>query len=353
MLTAITVGTTAVIFAAGLDSTLIKLTQDRQATVNGQVQLALANGMTFSSGDAQDRRVTAAIRAQSGTLEYTPEADIVITVAGQAQQVQAQAFTGNTSWFGYDMVSGRWYTGNSEADVNTAFLTQTGLSVGDSVTYSSASHDIRLKIVGETFKTGQPTLIASWQALGGASAGLTVNHYDIGLKPGADPYNYSASLGQALGTQFSAYVTSEGHSFERTTLSLVTLLTLMIIVVSILGVLNTVLLGVRERSRDLGIFKGLGMTPRQMISMVICWVIAPAIAAGIIAVPVAIALHFAVVKAMAHAADVGIPGDLMNVFGVSEVVLVTLAGLAISALGALLPARWVARSTTAEALRTE
>jgi putative ABC transport system permease protein len=353
MLTAITVGTTAVVFAAGLDSSLIKLTQDRQATVNGQVQVALTNGGDIAQGSAEDRAVTAAIRAQPGTAEYTPEADSVIGVAGQAQQVQAEAFTGNTSWLGYDMVSGRWYTGNSEADVNTAFLTQTGLSVGDYVTCSSGGTDVRLKIVGEAFVTGQPMLIASWQALGGTAAGLTVNHYDISVRTGVNAYNYSGSLGQALGAKFAAYVPSEGHGFERTTLSLVTLLMLMIIVVSVLGVLNTVLLGVRERSRDLGVFKGLGMTPRQMISMVICWVIAPAIVAGIIAVPLAVTLHFVVVKAMAHAADIGIPTDLMNVFGVSEVILVTLAGLVISAFGALIPARWVARSTTIEALRTE
>jgi putative ABC transport system permease protein len=354
MLTAIAVGTTAVVFAAGLDSSLVTVTQDRQATVNGQVQVALASGTAISPGEAPDRQATAAIRAQSGTLEYTPEADTVIGVAGQAQQVQAEALAGNTSWLGYDMISGRWYRGNSEADVNTAFLTQTGLSVGDYVTCSSGGRDVRLEIVGETFATGQPTLIASWQALdGGAAAGLTVNHYDISLRAGADPYSYSASLGQSLGAKFTAYVPSEGHGFERTALSLVTLLTLMIIAVAILGVLNTVLLGVRERSRDLGVFKGLGMTPRQMISMVICWVIAPAIGAGIIAVPVAITLHFVVVKAMAHAADVGIPADVMNVYGGYEVVLITIAGLTISALGALLPARWVARSTTVEALRTE
>jgi putative ABC transport system permease protein len=112
---------------------------------------------------------------------------VVINVAGQAQQVRAEAFTGDTSWFGYDMVSGRWYRGNSQADVNTAFLTETGLSVGDYVTCSSGGYNARLKIVGEMFETGQAMLIASWQALGGAAAGLTVNHYDVHLGPGTDP----------------------------------------------------------------------------------------------------------------------------------------------------------------------
>jgi putative ABC transport system permease protein len=43
----------------------------------------------------------------------------------------------------------------------------------------------------------------------------------------------------------------------------------------------------RERVHDLGVFKAVGMTPRQTIVMVVCWVVGPALAAAVIAVPVA------------------------------------------------------------------
>ena len=41
-----------------------------------------------------------------------------------------------------------------------------------------------------------------------------------------------------------------------------------------LGVLNAALMATRERVHDLGVFKAVGMTPGQTITMVICWVIA-------------------------------------------------------------------------------
>jgi hypothetical protein len=41
-----------------------------------------------------------------------------------------------------------------------------------------------------------------------------------------------------------------------------------------LGVFSAVLMLARERVRDLGIFKAVGMTPRQVVTMVTCWVIA-------------------------------------------------------------------------------
>jgi ABC transporter len=72
---------------------------------------------------------------------------------------------------------------------------------------------------------------------------------------------------------------------------LIGLLTLMIAVVAALGVLNTVLLGTRERVHDLGVFKAVGMTPRQLTGMIVCWVAGPALAAAVIAVPAATAPH--------------------------------------------------------------
>jgi len=43
----------------------------------------------------------------------------------------------------------------------------------------------------------------------------------------------------------------------------------MLVAVAALGVLNGVLLDTRERVRELGIYKALGMTSRQTTSMVL------------------------------------------------------------------------------------
>ena len=58
-----------------------------------------------------------------------------------------------------------------------------------------------------------------------------------------------------------------------------------------LGVLNTVVLNTRDRVHDLGVFKAIGMTPRQIIAMVVCWVAGTGLVAGLIALPAGIALH--------------------------------------------------------------
>ena len=81
--------------------------------------------------------------------------------------------------------------------------------------------------------------------------------------------------------------------------SLIQLLTILVAVLAGLGVLNATLMLTRERVHDLGVCKAVGMTPRQIITMVTCWAIAPAIAAAIIALPAGIALQNAVMHALA------------------------------------------------------
>jgi putative ABC transport system permease protein len=131
------------------------------------------------------------------------------------------------------------------------------------------------------------------------------------------------------------------------------MLTLLIIAVAGLGVLNTVALQIRERAHDIGVFKALGMTPRQTLTMVICSVGITGLLAGIIAVPAGIVLHHAVLPTMAHAANSDLPASVISVYSVPEMVILALAGLVIAIAGALLPASWAANSRTATALRTE
>jgi putative ABC transport system permease protein len=120
-----------------------------------------------------------------------------------------------------------------------------------------------------------------------------------------------------------------------------------------LGVLNSVLMVARERVHDLGVFKAVGMTPRQTIAMVTCWVVAPAIGAAVIALPAAIILHSATMQAIGKDAGIGIPSVMLDVYEPAELAALALCGLAIAAAGALLPASWAARARTAAALRAE
>jgi putative ABC transport system permease protein len=310
----------------------------------------------------QQHAITTAIAATPGTLHYLSEADDNLALPGLGDNdggAQVTAYgDGDPSWSGLVLISGGWYTQSApapEIDVNTLFLTDTNTAVGDTYTLIDGAHRVTAKIVGEVFEPGNDVDIymapATLTALDPTVTGP--GSYAISLKPGVNAGAYASGLQTTLGANYNINAFSGGGKALLAVVTLVAMLTLLIIVVAGLGVLNTVALQIRERAHDIGIFKSLGMTPRQTLTMVVCSVGITGLVAGIVAVPAGILLHHEVLPAMAHAANSGVPSSLISIYSAPEVVILALAGLVIAVVGALVPASWAANSRTATALRTE
>ncbi|HEY2509177.1 MAG TPA: FtsX-like permease family protein [Streptosporangiaceae bacterium] len=302
-----------------------------------------------------ERTVEAALRSEPGTLRYVAEADRLVSIAGLSQPVSVTAFRGDSSWTGYDMIKGHWYAGVDQVDVGTHFLTETGTKVGDMVTLQDNGTQIRVKIVGQIFSTDNDGLmmVTGWQTLAKADPTLTAMTYDVALRPGVSATAYAEALGSKLGSSYFVSVNTRHSSVLDAMLALVGILTLLLAIVAGLGVLNTVVLNTRERVHDLGVFKVVGMTPRQTTAMAVCWVAGIGLIAGLVAVPIGIVLLHQVLPAMAAAADVGLPASFLNVYHGGELAILALAGAAIAVAGALLPASWAAAIRTGAALRAE
>jgi putative ABC transport system permease protein len=371
---AIAFGACAVIFAVGLSTALDRVQADgtQSATVPVTVQW---NGPGTPAGpdqdypsQQQDNVVTAALAGQPGTAHTDVEYNATVTDPAIAGPVQAQVLGGDASWQGWTMISGHWLSGPGQIVVNTEFLDASGLAVGDTTTVNtgtvnpvqgaavSAGASVTVKIVGEYFNpSNDPNIYASAQTLPGLATTANLSNWNIGLKQGTSVRSYIGGLNQALGSSSPWAAVSQGGGGQFFTIAgaLIGLLSLMVAVASGLGVLNTVLMTTRDRVHDLGIFKAIGMRPGQVLAMVCCWVLGPAILAAVLAAPAAVQLNTATLHAMANAAHTGIPSGIESVFPVARLALLSLAALVIAALGALLPATWAARARPAVALRTE
>jgi putative ABC transport system permease protein len=364
-LAAIMFGVTAVIFAAGLRTSLSRVQADLSRAASEQVRVLLGGrqGLTLVNGQgsaklslaAQERAVQAALRAQPGTLHYAADASGQVSVLGLSDQLSVVGFVGNATWTGYAMIAGHWYSGPGQVDVNTAFLHDTGTAVGDTYTLASGGKHTTVQIAGEVFDTagGQPEMIGALSTLSAVDPGLTPNEYQVGLAPGTDAASYVNALGHTLGSGYLVIVNNSGGTVIPAILGLVGALTLLIAVVAGLGVLNTVVLQTRERAGDLGVFKAVGMTPRQTIAMVVSTVAGIGLVAGLVAIPAGVALHRYVLPVMGDAAQTGLPAAVLDVYHAPELILLAVSGLVIAVAGALAPAGWAARTRTAVALRTE
>jgi putative ABC transport system permease protein len=363
-LTAIVLGVTAVIFGFGLSTSLNRVAADLdrsaaqvQVFIAGREGPAILNGQTAAqmSLAAQDRAVQDALSAQPGTLHYVGQANGQASLLGLSDQLSLTGFDGNASWTGYAMIAGHWYSGPDQVDVNTAFLNDTGTKVGDQYTLTAGGKHITVQIAGEVFDVdgGKPAMIGAQTTLSAIDPALTTSYYDVALTPGTDVGSYVNTLKSALGQGYLVNVNDHGGSVLPAIQGLIAMLTLLIAVVAGLGVLNTVVLQTRERVHDLGVFKAVGMTPRQTIAMVVSTVIGIGLVAGLIAVPAGIILHNYVLPIMGSAVQTNLPAAVIDVYQAPELILLALSGLVIAVAGALAPASWAARTRTASALRTE
>ena len=355
-LVAVLLGAAAVTFAVGLSTSLNRVVGGLSHAAQEPVQLYPNSQNSFTFTAAQQRTVQAALRAQPGTLHYVAETDNTFSVAGLTGQHPLTAFGGPAAWTGYPLISGHWYTGPGQAVVSTGFLSLTGKKIGDDVTIVLGSTPIRVRITGEDFDSDGRgvSVITDTRTLAPAGQALTApGQYDIGLRPGVSLDSYTQSLGSRLGHAYAVSLNSRNSVVINMMLGLIGTLTVLLALVAGLGVLNTIVLHTRERVHDLGVFKAVGMTPRQTIAMVICWVAGIGLLAGIIAVPAGMALHRVVLPVMAHSANLGLPASYLAVWQPWELAVLALAGVVIAVAGALLPAGWAARMRTASALHAE
>jgi putative ABC transport system permease protein len=384
-LVSIAAGLTAVVMAAGLTQSIHKINHSAIQGL-GQVQVTPrgVRGAPFTA--SENAAALAAVRSQPGALHYVAESDsaagivarsassgvlvpnhsqpvqpppgtVVIHIRGPLNPIDVITYDGEPSWLGWALIAGRWYRAG-EIDVSPELLAAIHKQVGQSVTITVNGRPVTVRIAGEVFVETGPTLFVSWETLGPAATAklaASVTSYDINLEPGTSTNAYISALSRKLGTADYFVVTPAGPSVAfNIQPSYFHLLAVLIAVLAALGVLNSVLMTTRERMHDLGIYKALGMTPAQTIAMVLCWVIIPTIIAAIIALPIGLIVQDKLIRHLAHSsANLILPGSFVHVLSVGELTLLTLAGLAIAAAGALGPAGWAAASRTTTALRAE
>ena len=291
-LAAIAFGATAVIFAFGLHASLGRAAaaQTLSATVPVEIQ---PNGPGTGAGPgqwpdaAQDAAVTAALRAQPGTAHQThgvPERGQGAGLARERQRlgVRRRLLVAGVRRHRRALVR-RTRPGGRQHRVpgRQRPVRRRHRHRGHRNRPGHRAHR-RRGVPPEH----HPTVFGSTQTLPGlgTQANLRSGTWRCGpararrVRPGGE---------RRPGRQQPVEATTQqqGGEFYSIATGLVGLLALMVAVAAGLGVLNTVLMTTRDRVHDLGIFKALGMRPGQMLTMVVCWIVGPAVLAGAIAAP--------------------------------------------------------------------
>ncbi|MFJ9909377.1 FtsX-like permease family protein [Streptomyces sp. NPDC101152] len=345
---AIVLGVAAVTATTGLSSTMVAYEDAGHSGTRIDVLAgSAAAGQTVPRlSDAKDE---ALLRSLPGAKAVAVNASLRLTIVGFPQTSTGFFFRGEHPAAAYQLVKGHWMNGPGQAVVGPMFLAQHGLAMGDRITLQTDVGKAPVTIVGETVDGDARGLNVSWQSLARLAPDRRADAYTVTLASCTDAQAYMKAVKTG---DPGLHPSKESTSNTATTavVSFSSLFTVLLSVIAALGVFNTVLLNIRERRRDLGMLKSIGMTPRQVIAMTLTSVAGLGVVSALIGVPFGIAAHRLIVD---NVVAVVFNKSMKDVWHLPQLAGLVLAGVAIAVLGALVPARSAARLTVAEVLHNE
>jgi putative ABC transport system permease protein len=339
----------------------------------------LANGMKASNRDAIEDQITAdfIITSQDGYTPFVaaagdaaadaPSAETVTNVRSEVAEIAGHGgyLTGIdpeliTSGYSFDWVEG--------SDATLAELGRDGMIVDENF---ADDHDLA---VGQqvTVRTGENTSMQAeikgiykpppfYPLLGAAS--ITVDAFDAMIDrprnqytfvnvPGAPTEATKAELETATDGFPDArvqtreeWVDKEDREFDQFLTMLYVLLALSVII-SLFGMVNTLVLSVFERTRELGMLRAVGMTRRQTRRMIRHESVITALIGAALGLPLGIFLAVLVTRALGEF-------DIRFEVPTGQLVFLVVLAVIVGLLAAITPARRAARLNPLEALHYE
>jgi putative ABC transport system permease protein len=304
-----------------------------------------------------DEVITRAIETQPETKSVIASGSTRVVVSGITDPVLAYGFRGDANGR-LPLVTGRWFEAPGEAVAPLATINEAHLHIGDTFEVTTGGRSVRLRLVGEivyVINLGR-SLFFDWDTLQAMVAAPQVQSYVVTLRGGADAAALEAAIRRLEPDGLSVRV--ETAQTPPSALNFIYLLTttlaLLMATVAAAGVFVSTLLNTQERVRDVGILRSLGMTPGQVMEMVMASAVAVGVAGGLVGLLAgALGSHGIIAGLLAGFAGNGLPASADASAFQGWFPALALTGVLMACLGAWAPGRWASRKGVADVLRSE
>jgi putative ABC transport system permease protein len=348
---AVTIGVATLVFSFGLSATFQKIQANRAL-------FGVADVTINRYGSYPDSRIMANLNTQPETKRVIAFDYFTLSMPQLSSPVTTVAMRGDSASFGYPVLAGRWFRGPGEAVGGPAFMQEAHLAVGDTFTATVNGRSITLRLVGEYFdfsNFGRQIRI-DWSSYTQVNPAAQPVTYLVDLRRGANAATYAQRI-EAIAPDYLSVTTSTANGataiFAILNAALAALAAILA-AIAVAGIFNTLLLTAYERVRDTATLKALGMTPSQVIVMVVASACILGVVGGIVGVPVGIWLHQALLSLMGSTLGEALPSQLtQGAYTPVILPLLALAGVVVALIGAALPAWLTARAPVAHILRAE
>ncbi len=341
-------GVVALVFSAALNSVL-----------DGYLRDPSLVGIVY---DAWVSREEISVNSAWRALEGAPGVAAVLAHAsaevktenGQSFRIHAQQ--GDLTRFPYKLEAGRLPDPNlpGEMLIGVGLQHWLGLQVGDSLRLkvNEKKQLVHWRVVGvyrEPSDNGQMALV-TLDTLRAVDRQAEPDTFYLRLQAGADLQTLRDDLKTRAGDHLSlAVINKEAAGLTQFRL---TMLALAVVLsgIALLSVLNTTVLTMREQMHEIGAYKTLGMTPGQVVGMVLTSGGILGACAGVLGAPVGVLLVRLTLSTLGTAYGFGSFDWQINLFSLG---LPALAAVLVGLLGSVIPARWAGRLQVVEVLLYE
>jgi len=345
-----------------------------QATVNGgppgvSIKPITASDLTVIKATPGLSNVNPITRVTPTFIEYANNGKYVITVNPAATLTKA------------DLAAGAQLSENStqnEVMLPTSYLSNLGFAnaqaaVGQTVTigindYQGVAHEVTATVVGVQNETllgtgvglnqNLTTELSTLQSVG-RPAGLPLGYPLATARIAADstPAQIDTIKKDLADQGFTAStVADQIGSFETVINGIIGVLNAFAVIALIaagFGIINTLLMSVQERTREIGLMKAMGMSGGKVYALFSMEAVFIGFLGSAIGALVAIVLGTVVSSALSNTVLSGLPGLHVMQFAPASIVIIILVVMLIAFLAGTLPARRAARQNPIDALRYE
>jgi putative ABC transport system permease protein len=357
---ALMIGLALVVFVATFASALTK-------SIDEVLDRQFAGDLVLQNSDGGFLRISPEVAGVVGEVEgvaaASPGADADALVAGTSgtQLVAGLDPTTVTRVVNFDWREGSDATleglGTGGAIIEADWGADNGIAVGDTMRVTTPlGTEVRYTVEGSvrdevglvisTFAIPRDTLLLNF-GVDGDSSVLVL------YEEGVDPVAVRADVDRVLQSSFPNVESRSQAELEddfregiNQTLVLIYALLALSIVIALFGVVNTLVLTIHERTREIGMLRAIGTSRRQVRRMIRYESVITAMIGGVVGAAIGLALAVVAVEALA---DEGLVLSIPYPLLVAALILAAVAGVA----AAIAPARRAARIDIMEALLYE
>jgi len=343
----LTLGVIGIVFGLTLNQTLE--TYRTRPELLGLVHDGMVTRRMISDGKTQH------LLNQAPTVQAYYREALIEVETPQEQSFKVRAVEGDLTAFPFQIEKGRFFEPNTyEAVAGRGLLDWLDLDVGDELVIEFEDRPgrrVTWEIVGQY---PEPTdqgklMMVSLSTASRWTSSAEPDTYFLRLSDECPVSQLTAYLKQNSGDDLNLTLAEQAIPDDVVYLQIaIFALGAILIGIALVNVFNTSLLAMQEKTRDIGIFKTVGMTPAQVMTMVNTSAACLGLVAAVVGVPAGYALTKGILASLSETYGFGrVHVDLSPLRVALLVPLAVLASIA----GSILPGRRAARLSIVSVLR--